>query len=241
MNHPEPDWETIRLPLRKNPVPDRGQVDLWLIDLDSLPLEAGPGGLTRKEKVLKLRIQQQFVLRLLLGSYLNRPGKDVILQRSERGKPGLDPSLAESGLDFNLSHSGNWLAIALAREISVGVDIEVNRVMRRPVDLANRFFHSSEADWLAELEEPERSRRFLTQWTAREALVKAAGTGLADVLPDIRLVFDPVGILSLPATWPAPENWSLIAPQWPAGLLGHIAIPAVPIRVRQFFLQNPAT
>jgi 4'-phosphopantetheinyl transferase len=231
-------WASVKLPLRRRALPNKRVVDLWLTDLTDLPLQAGPDGASRKERVLRQRIQQQFILRLLLGSYLGVPGKDVGLVRSETGKPGLLPAQAESGLCFNVSHSGDWLAIAVSRDVPVGVDIECQRQLRRPADLARRYFPAAEADWLSQLAEPSLSRAFMSQWTAREALVKAMGSSLAEAICDLSLSWAPAGIGQLPASWPEPAGWSLIAPEMPSGLIGHVAAPAVDLRLDCHFLQT---
>jgi 4'-phosphopantetheinyl transferase len=230
-------WRSVRLPLRRRALPRPGRIELWLTELGELPLAVGPEGSGRKEQVLRRRIHQQFLVRLLLGSYLGLPGKDVSLVRSERGKPELPSALAESGLSFNLSHSGDWLAIAVARDIPVGVDIECQRQLRRPIDLARRFFPLVEAEWLAGLEEPELSEAFIEQWTAREALVKATGSSLAEALSGLALDWSPASIRSLPPGWPRPEKWSLIRPDMPAGVIGHVAAPAAGMALDGFFLQ----
>ncbi|TVQ36107.1 MAG: 4'-phosphopantetheinyl transferase superfamily protein [Wenzhouxiangella sp.] len=230
-------WQAVSLPLRRRPLPPVGVIDFWLTDLDELPLEAGPSGLTRRERVLKRRIQQQFVLRLLLGSYLGRPGKDVIIARQDKGKPVLAPQLAASGLCFNLSHSAGWLAIAVARDLELGVDIETVRELKRPGDLAKRYFPAAEAEWLCGLEAAARSPAFLQQWTAREALVKAAGTGIAGALAEIELAWEPARIDKLPLDWPAPEQWSLLLPETPAGLIATLAAPRPEVELRCQFLR----
>jgi 4'-phosphopantetheinyl transferase len=234
MNPAEPDWQTIVLPLSGNRPPGKAEVDLWLVDLNELPLEAGPTGLTRKEKVLKRRIQQQFVLRLLLGSYLGKPGKDIRIEKSAAGKP----SVIGSDLEFNLSHSGAWLGIALTTGHPIGLDIEINRPMRRPVELARRFFSRNEAEAIEALEEPKRSHSFLTQWTAREALVKAADTTMAASLAHLQLGIDPFEILSVPSSWPGPDQWCLVNPACPADLVMHVASPARIDRLKGFLLKT---
>ncbi len=234
MNQVEPDWRAIQLPLTGNPMPGEGEVDLWLIDLDGLPLEAGPTGLTRKEKVLKRRIQQQFVLRLLLGSTLGKPGKDIRIEKSAAGKP----SIRNSALEFNLSHSGAWLAVALTVGHPVGVDIEIQRHMRRPVELARRFFSVDEANAIEALEDPERSRLFLRQWTAREALVKAADTTMAASLAHLELGVEPLEIRTLPSTWPESDQWTLVNPASPVDLVVHVAMPSRIDRLKGFFLKT---
>lgn len=232
-------WTAVPLPLRRRVLPRRGRVDLWLSDLDELPLDAGPGGSSRRERLARRRLQQQFVLRLLLGSYLGRPGKDVTIVRSPSGKPHLESAPKDGPLNFNVSHSGSWLAIAIARGVPVGVDIEHRRTMRRPIDMAQRYFSGPESECIAALDEPERSTRFLRHWTAREAMVKASDSTLAESLAAIELDGDSAAIRRLPVNWPAVDAWSLAAPELPDRLSGHVAVPDPGlIAVDRYFLQT---
>ena len=231
-------WTAVALPLHRRALPQPGRIDLWLTDIDELPLEAGPDGVTRRERVARRRIQQQFLLRLLLGSYLGCPGKDITLARSERGKPYLGAAPSRSPLTFNVSHSGSWLAIVIARDVAVGIDIEAQRPMRRPVDVAQRYFSRAEAERIAALAEPERSRIFARQWTAREALVKASDSTLAESLAAIELDGESAAIRRLPPSWPAAAEWSLIAPDLPAGVSGHVAAPRPGVVLNHYFLRT---
>jgi len=76
------------------------------------------------------------------------------------------------GLHFNLSHSGDLALIALAT-VPVGVDLERDA----PADaqaLAQIWFTPAEQARLARGDDD-----FLSLWTAREAVLKAMGTGLS--------------------------------------------------------------
>lgn len=219
MNAPE----VVGLPVKHRALPQDGRAEVWLTDLSRLPLDAGPSGLSRKERILKRRIQQKFLLRLLLGAYLQCPGKSVRLVRDDRGKPALSGEHANSGLSFNVSHAGAWLAVAVGRDAALGVDIESERRLPRAVSMARRFFSADEADWLQRQDEPFLSRHFLQQWTGREALVKARGSGLAGALGRIELGWQPATIRRLPEEWPEPARWSLLPLDLPDGLVGHVA------------------
>jgi len=218
--------ETVRLPLHARSLPDEGVVDVWLADLSRLPLDAGPGGNSRRSLLARRRIQQQFFLRLLLGAYLGCPGKAVRIGRGKHGKPELCGDHVDGALRFNLSHSAHWLAIAISRGLPVGIDIEAERRLPRAAALARRFLSSAEADWLERLDEPFRSQQFLHQWTAREALVKAMGCGLAGCLAELELDWRPPAIRRLPAGWPPADCWHLHSPALPDSLSGHVALPS---------------
>lgn len=76
---------------------------------------------------------------------------------------------------FNLSHSGDYAALAFGRK-PLGVDIEC--VKRANLKVAKRFFQKEEYEYLAEREGAEQADAFFRIWTAKEAVVKAAGGGL---------------------------------------------------------------
>src|SRR5690625_6315669 len=102
MARAEEHLETVHLPLGRRPPPPAGQADVWLIDLQDLPLDSPGSGVTRRQRIMQLRIRQRFFLRLLLSAYLVCPGKDIRLFRSSRGKPALAGQHAHTGLVFTL-------------------------------------------------------------------------------------------------------------------------------------------
>lgn len=112
------------------------------------------------------------LLRHLLARYLNCDPAKLEFSREEYGKP----CLTTRDLAFNLSHSGDNVAIAIARS-AVGVDIEKIKTKQVDADLINRCLTASEQRWLhAETEDSQ--RRFFRLWTLKEATLKADGRGL---------------------------------------------------------------
>ncbi|RFF28751.1 MULTISPECIES: 4'-phosphopantetheinyl transferase superfamily protein [unclassified Wenzhouxiangella] len=224
--------ETVQLPIRSRSMPDPGTVDVWLTRLTEMPLDTGPRGDTRRERIMRQRVQQQFFLRLLLAAYLGCPGKSVQLVRSDRGKPMLAGEHADSRLRFNASHSGEWLAVAIADGVAVGIDIETERLLPKSSLLARRFLSPEEGEWISGLDEPFRSRQFLKQWTARESLVKARGCGLAGCLGEMVLDWQPPAIHRLPADWDNAGDMVLRSLSLPDGLVSHLSAtrgPAEPV------------
>lgn len=92
----------------------------------------------------------------------------------ENGKPML-PDLRE-GMCFNLSHSHDLAALVMC-DAPVGVDIE--RIGAPHEDVAQRFFSPAEAAAFLATPEAERAAAFYRCWTAKEAFLKALGTGFA--------------------------------------------------------------
>lgn len=117
-------------------------------------------------------------LREVLGRYLRTSSDRVQLVDGEHGRPALAEAHDRS-LDFNWSHSGDRALIAVARHAAPGVDLERVRPRQRALAIAERFFRPDEAAALAALPDEDRTLAFLEMWTAKEALVKALGRGIA--------------------------------------------------------------
>ena len=95
----------------------------------------------------------------------------------EHGKPALVG--AAQTLDFNLSHSGDWLACAVTAGTPVGVDLEFCDPRRVSMKVARRFFRKEEVAVLEACNRVRRADRFYDFWTLKEAAIKARGEALA--------------------------------------------------------------
>lgn len=193
-------------------------------------------------------------LREVLGARLGQPAQAVRFVRDEAGRPRLadavevgrtdvermdapridarrtDAPRIDARLDFNISHSGAFALIALSTSRRVGVDIEAQRERFDWRAVAKSVFAPREIAYLESLPEGARSDAFYDAWTAKEALVKALGTGISlsggivgfEVLggergvgraPRVRLVdpsmFGDAGVAAYEALWcPAPEGYA---------------------------------
>lgn len=105
--------------------------------------------------------------------------------RAPGGKPYIAASASERGtargaLNFNISHSGNALLVALSRSAEVGVDVERVRAVPEWRAIAKRMFDAATTRLLhAELERgADESDAFIRCWCRHEASVKATGEGL---------------------------------------------------------------
>lgn len=114
----------------------------------------------------------------VLGAYLGIDAEQIALTTGEHGRPALAPDLDQS-LGFNWSHSGNHALIAIGRHITPGIDVERVRERPRALAIAQRFFCADEVVSLAGLPPADRALAFLELWTAKEAVLKALGRGLA--------------------------------------------------------------
>ena len=95
----------------------------------------------------------------------------------EHGKPYL--TSAGAGLEFNVSHSGELVLVAVARGVAVGVDVERRRDWPDPDPLARRILSPAESDSMRGLPLGARREALLTAWTRKEAYGKGRGTGVS--------------------------------------------------------------
>ena len=126
-------------------------------------------------------------LRRVLAAYLGIDADAVILVDGEHGRPALASSHDQS-LGFNWSHSGDHALIALGRHVVPGIDVEHRRERPRALEIAQRYFNVDEATALATLPAADRSDAFLELWTAKEAVLKALGRGIAFGLHRLSIV-----------------------------------------------------
>lgn len=152
------------------------------------------------------------LLRQLLGACLNVEPAALAFGYQPRGKPFLTQSALDGDLRFNLSHSGRMVAIALAREREVGVDLEsIHRLDDWPL-LAGRIFSPRELRELRSLPKPQQREAFFNGWTQKEAYLKATGEGLTDALPAIEVTLAPgkePELLGLPTGPEAARQWAI--------------------------------
>lgn len=133
----------------------------------------------RREKTNRFRFEKDRCLslgaELLLRHALRAEGLDKIPMVFAHGAQG-KPYFKDSGVFFNLSHSGEYVVCALA-PFEVGCDVE----QITPIDLniARRFFFRSEYDDIAAQEAEEaRSDLFFRYWTLKESFMKVTGLGM---------------------------------------------------------------
>ena len=184
--------------------------------------------------------RDQFVLargalRHLLAGILETAAGDVKFQYAPKGKPECQ---SDQTLRFNLSHSGDMVIYAFARNREVGIDIEQHREMKDLEAIAKRFFAAGEVEDLMSLPPAVRPDAFFRCWTRKEAFIKAIGDGLSLPLDSFRVSLlpdQPVSILDTPAE--QREKWQLADITPCTGYSAALVVENGPLAVNQF----PAT
>ena len=122
----------------------------------------------------------RILVRHLLSRYADEAPADWCFEIGRHGKPELvEPS---SPLHFNLSHSEDWLAVAVSRSAQVGVDVQLMDPERRIERLARRYFSLRELQDLEALEDDALRTHFYRLWSLKEAWTKARGEALPGAL-----------------------------------------------------------
>jgi 4'-phosphopantetheinyl transferase len=143
-------------------------------------------------------------LRVLLGRFLDAPPAAVELRVDEFGKPMIEANRNDLGLRFNVAHSDELALIAITLNREVGVDVERLRSVGQAAQIAERYFHSTEIQSILGAPANDRDAVFLGCWTAKEAALKAIGTGITGSLAEFYVSFDSDGsaVIDVPTNSP---------------------------------------
>ncbi len=144
--------------------------------------------------------RKQLITRMAVRSCLSQYSdsispEDWTFAHNANGKPQVAED-APMDLSFNLSHSGEWLAVAITVEADIGIDLQERDPHRSVTALAERFFHPDEARELAEMTEKRQPEQFFRLWTLKEAYLKAVGKGIANGLDKARFHIDNNGLIN---------------------------------------------
>ena len=160
---------------------------LWLARLDAFAGDLGEDWLGDDE-VERLRamtapgrrrsfLAGHWQARRVAGEWLQVDAARIGLERHPDGRPLVLVDGEASPLSLSLSHSGDWLALALA-DVPVGIDIELPRRTRDYAALARFAFSPDEVARLQGLDDAVRGAEFHRLWTLKEARGKRSGEGL---------------------------------------------------------------
>ena len=203
---------------------DPAQVHVWQIPLDvdderlaALTQTLSPDEPVRADRFLSPVDRARFVagrgsVRAVLAGYLNTAPEALRFTYSLHGKPELS---GDPRLHFNLTRCEDLALLAVSAGGPVGIDLERLRMDFAPEPLAARFFAPSEREALEQASPAEKHRVYWAIWTAKEACLKALGTGLDTPLNSFAVSLDAAHTLSAPLRLlplsPAPDFVAAVA------------------------------
>lgn len=164
------------------------EIHLWRLSIAQAPVELGLLSVAERshlETLKRPRVAQRYVAsrwfqRVLLGHYVSQAPAALQFMTGAHGKP----YLVDQGVQFNLSHSGDWLVVAVSTAWALGVDIEQARPLARLDGLSRRCLTEAERQSLPAAGH-QRAETFLRYWTCKEAYLKATGTGLSHPMAQV--------------------------------------------------------
>jgi 4'-phosphopantetheinyl transferase len=177
------------------------QIDVWPLLLESsgpayddslLPLaERERAARFGSERGRSAFVCSRVLMRHVLAIYCDVSAGAVEFVAGHWGKPALAGHCRGSRhVSFNLSHSNGRALLAVARGRELGVDLEFVRPKTNALALARGYFCAGELEALLNAPEARLQQDFFRYWTAKEAVLKAQGTGLRVPLDCFRILFD---------------------------------------------------
>lgn len=175
-------------------MPLRAECRLWWANttagghrLDSLLTAEEEGlraGLAHEDDRRRFTVARALA-RAVIGLSLQRAPADIrfSVRCKHCGGAHGKPELPGTRLSVSWSHSGEWVACAVARAVEVGVDVEAIPAAGMARGLEGTVLSPGEARALGRLPEHERRAGLLTYWTRKEAALKATADGLSVPLP----------------------------------------------------------
>lgn len=153
-------------------------------------------------------IAARAALRLQLGAFLGCDPRSISFQYTSYEKPFLQ----RRGIEFNLSHSGDWVLFAFTRCGEIGVDIEKIRPISDMRDVAKTNFAASEFALWEATRDADRVAAFYRCWTRKESFIKAIGEGLSCPLDSFEVSFglhQPARLLSVQGNESLAKHWRM--------------------------------
>ena len=172
------------------------------------------------------------LVRIVLSRYLPIQPDKWGFSTNAYGRPRIaNEESRDAGLDFNLSHTDGLIVLGVSADRRLGVDVENVAELRAPIELADRFFSSHEAEALSRVSSDEQHRRFFEYWTFKESYIKARGMGLS--IPLDKFAFDfpgraEVRLATAPELKDSESNWQFWQFEPASGYLIAICAECVP-------------
>ena len=151
------------------------------------------------------------VLRHLLGRYCGIDPDAIAFEHGAVGKPGIaHRSVRDEPMTFNLAHSHGRALVGVARGRDIGVDLEWIRDDFDPLPIVRQFFFGTELVAIQSAPPGLLRDAFYRHWVAKEAVLKAQGSGLSVPLDSFWVTFEADGSIARVAS----RDPTVLDPSW---------------------------
>ena len=184
-----------------HPRVNHDEVHVWRVSLDQLQTPKFVALLNDNERVRAARFRfpehrhrftvARGALRTILGRYLEVEPAALEFSYGPYGKPALAEGFTNHTINFNLSHSGEFMLLAATSGREVGIDIELVDREFATTEVAERFFSQREILSLRSQAPRLQTEGFFNCWTRKEAYIKARGEGLSLPLDQFDVSLEP--------------------------------------------------
>src|SRR5436190_2195168 len=219
---------------------DIGEVHIWFAWSN-----VGPEGVAQFDRVLspseiaaadrfvfeRHRVTYRFAhmaLRSILSNYVDRSPDKLRFGQNSYGKPFLIAADERNDeVQFNMSHSGQIVVVAVTRGRHIGVDVEMMRPLKDYASIATLNFTQEERAWIESVPSEYQQNAFFKSWARKEAVIKALGKGLSMPLNtfDASILSGQLGRrLTLHSDFPEVESWWLVDMTAPEGYAGAVVV-----------------
>jgi 4'-phosphopantetheinyl transferase len=169
----------------------QNDIHIWVVDLDVWNLscleavqelsesEAKKAGRFHFKIHQNRYVKGRFMLRSVLGMYLDSDFYDQEFHANRHGKPALQKHPEDHSIRFNISNSENICVCAFSQNSEIGIDIEKIHDLPNMDQIIAASFTDKERRKFHSLSEPDLTRTFFQYWARKEALLKAMGMGMS--------------------------------------------------------------
>ncbi len=141
----------------------------------------------------RLSLYSALLLRFALSKALKISASSFEFELEKNGKPILK-NLEGTVVDFNFSHTQGAVLLGLSDIGGIGVDLEYagKDGRKAPFKVMKRLFCDEEIAYVKKTEDGK-SERFFEIWTAKEAYLKAKGSGFVCKASEVNTLLEEAG------------------------------------------------
>lgn len=202
--YPLPGKDILDLTKLPGPI-NEGSVHLWIADLKTWRSHAGKlrsllsdDEIKRLDRLKIINKREEFlcsrgILRVILSKYISEDPNDILINYTPAGKP----ILSDAEIQFNISHSGDFLICGISLINRIGLDIQEIYSISSLDRIINNFFSPAEIQYLRTLPSRETyQEHFFAIWTAKEAYLKAVGDGIQGSFNQLSIIPESAALLN---------------------------------------------
>ena len=125
-------------------------------------------------------IAGRFLLRKFLSKYIDREMSDIPIQL-DQGRPYVEDSMFSVSQipQFNISHSGDYVALAWSFSGAIGVDVEQSKELSDLKQIARRVMNDQELEKFSQMTMDQQLDYFYSLWVRKEAVLKKMQAGFS--------------------------------------------------------------